>query len=365
MAEDGDEILDAITRLLPRLMATLDTLAMIARHNHPNRLPDLVDTIGDQDQLLRSALHAIRALTWRPGLAGFRDAMDQSADLALRACDGLRAAVTGGDSRLAAYRALRHQARAVEALYPLAATLPAISRWFLDPAQRNDAALVERLRKPGAGTGVVHLANDINQRGGFSLYVPETYEPSRPHPVVVALHGGSGHGRLFLWSWLREARSRGFIVAAPTAAADTWSLMEPETDSAHLASVLGHIRSRWAVDESRLLLTGMSDGGTFTLLSGLAEDSPFTHLAPVAASFHPAIVSMSAPARVRGLPIYLVHGALDWMFPVSVGRAANRALTAAGAHVTYREIEDLSHTYPQDENPAIVDWLMGTPRGAA
>jgi phospholipase/carboxylesterase len=31
----------------------------------------------------------------------------------------------------------------------------------------------------------------------------------------------------------------------------------------------------------------------------------------------------------------------------------------AGARVVYREVEDLSHTYPRDENPRILDWLQG------
>ena len=84
------------------------------------------------------------------------------------------------------------------------------------------------------------------------------------------------------------------------------------------------------MDRTRLLLTGMSDGGTFTLLSGLDDESPFTHLAPVAASFHPLLLTMAEPRRVVGLPVYLVHGALDWMFPVSMARTAQQALTAAG-----------------------------------
>ena len=61
--------------------------------------------------------------------------------------------------------------------------------------------------------------------------------------------------------------------------------------------------------------------------------------------------------RARGRPIYLVHGALDWMFPVETARMARRALEGAGARLVYREIEDLSHTYPRDENPRILDWL--------
>jgi phospholipase/carboxylesterase len=89
----------------------------------------------------------------------------------------------------------------------------------------------------------------------------------------------------------------------------------------------------------------------------LHDGSPFTHLAPVAASFHPLLLAMAEPHRVTGLPVYLVHGALDWMFPVSVARTAQRALTAAGAHVVYREIADLAHTYPREEGSAILDWI--------
>jgi phospholipase/carboxylesterase len=42
-----------------------------------------------------------------------------------------------------------------------------------------------------------------------------------------------------------------------------------------------------------------------------------------------------------------------------MARMGRDALLAAGARVVYREIEDLSHTYPRDENPRILEWLMG------
>ena len=46
------------------------------------------------------------------------------------------------------------------------------------------------------------------------------------------------------------------------------------------------------------------------------------------------------------------------MFPIYTAHLTREALNAAGAHVVYREIEDLSHTYPRDENPKILDWLI-------
>jgi phospholipase/carboxylesterase len=313
---------------------------------------------------LRAARERFALAAWPPHLVSFRDQAERAAALTLRACDGLRAAATPGtDGRRQAFRALRDAARGSEALYPLATSLASVSRFFLEPDRRDDQALLDRLTAGAARTdvqvGVLHAGNTTDERGGFSVFVPEDYDPARAYPVVMALHGGSGHGRLFLWTWVRQARSRGVILVAPTASGDTWSLMEPELDGANLGSVLAKVAGTWHVDPARVLLTGMSDGGTFTLLTGIDADSPFTHLAPVAASFHPLLLTMAEQRRMSGLPVYLVHGALDWMFPVSVARSAHAALDAAGAKVVYREIADLSHAYPREENALILEWFLG------
>jgi phospholipase/carboxylesterase len=241
--------------------------------------------------------------------------------------------------------------------------LPPVSSFFLDPGLREDAGLQARFTEPAnENTGILHNNNEPGSRGGFSLYVPEYYTPDRAWPLVMALHGGSGNGRGFLWSWLRDARSFGAILVAPTATGNasnksTWALMGEDTDTANLNRILDAVCSRWNVDPSRLLLTGMSDGGTFCYVTGLESASPFTHLAPVAATFHPLMAEMADAERLRGLPVYLVHGRLDWMFPVQVARQTRDALTAAGADVTYREIDDLSHCYPREMNAPILNWL--------
>ena len=48
------------------------------------------------------------------------------------------------------------------------------------------------------------------------------------------------------------------------------------------------------------------------------------------------------------------------MFPPEMAQGAQRALQQAGADVSYREIADLSHTYPRDENAAILDWFLSS-----
>jgi phospholipase/carboxylesterase len=356
----ADAVPDEVTLLVPLLTGTLDTLATIARRMHPPRLAALAELIGDQDAVLGEALERFRAAPWPARWGSVRDQLGESADLALSACAGLRQAALSPAGPGGAFRALGDYTRAVAALYPLSAELPAIGRWFLNPPQRYDDELLARLRQPPApGTGVQHVANERGTRGGFSVYVPEYLDPATPVPLVMALHGGSGHGRSFLWTWIREARGRGLIVVAPTSTGSTWSLSDPDVDTLHLERILELIRSRWSIDPERILLTGMSDGGTFSLISGLIETSPFTHLAPASASFHPLLLEISDPSRTTGLPVYLMHGVRDWMFPIQIARAANVALSRAGAQVRYREIRDLSHTYPTEENELIIDWLQG------
>ena len=351
---------DDVTALVPALLRSLEAVGLVARHFHPPEFRSVMDSVGSPDGPLRAIRPRLDA--WPPSLAEQRDGLAGATDAVLAAFDELRAAPDQPDGLRAVFRALRQAPRAQEALYPLASVLPPVNRYFLDRAFRDNAALQARLTQapPRADTGVIHGGGEPGARGGYSMYVPEYYTPDRPWPLVMALHGGGGNGRSFLWSWLASARSCGAVLVAPTATGDTWALMGADADTPNLTAILEHVQSGWTIDPARRLLTGMSDGGTFTYVSGLEAGSPFTHLAPVSAAFHPMLAQMADPQRMQGLPILLIHGALDWMFPVDQARQARQALAAAGARVTYREIEDLSHTYPREVNAAILDWMEET-----
>jgi phospholipase/carboxylesterase len=361
MSDQTDALLDATTGLIPPLLAALDALNQAGRHLNPPDVPALGDHLAPLHKPLAAGLDHFRKASWPDHLDVFRAHSEQAAGHALEALEGFAGAAERSNPILAGYRAMGACTRAMEALYPVASMLPPVNRFYLSERQRGDEALQERLLQAalqGHSGGVLHGGSTAGERGGFSLYVPEYLDPAAPAPLIVALHGGSGDGRHFLWTWLIEARSRGAIVLAPTAREDTWSLMGPDVDTPNLLAMLEYVKTTWCLDEERVLLTGMSDGGTFAYVAGLRDDSPFTHLAPVSAAFHPMLLEGAGAARLHGLPVYLVHGALDWMFPVDVARMARDALTAAGAEVVYREVADLSHTYPREENARILDWLM-------
>ena len=363
MADAQNEpAIDAIASLVPATLRALYALEFTGRHLSPTNLPRLIDAVAGRNDDVEAALSASRAMTWPERLAPVRGCLERAAEAAGEGIARLLASGEAPQPIVAAYRALRGYARAAEAIYPMAAHLKPVSQFFLEPAARDDAALLDRLANTGSSrerVGVMHVGGPPGTRGAFSLYVPEYYDAARAWPLVVAMHGGSGDGGAFLWSWVREARTRGLIVIAPTASGSTWSLMEPEVDGPNIDRMVDEVAGQWNIDPARQLLTGMSDGGTFTYVLGLRGDCRFTHLAPVAAAFHPMMMGFADPARVRGLPVHIVHGAQDWMFPPEIARSAQLALQQAGAAGIYREIADLSHTYPRDENAAILDWFLG------
>ena len=348
------------TRIEP-LLAALSSLMAVQRHLHPVLIDQLKEKISVHKAPLEEARRLVAEGGWPEGAEVVRQSVDTSFELAQKAISAFVDAPDDPDGIFMAYRALRYTPYAVETLYPAAPLFPSVSGFFLEEHRQEDGGLLARISGavPCEDTGVLHFNNERDEKGGCSIYIPEYYDPEVAYPVVVVLHGGSGHGRAFLWTWLKEARSRGFIVISPTARGDTWSLMQPEVDDENIETILDATRQRWNVDGERLLMTGMSDGGTFTYMSGLKASSPFTHLAPISASFHVMMLEILGPANIEGRPIYLTHGVQDWMFDIDVARVAHQVLQERGAEILYREIADLSHTYPRDENPKILDWFLG------
>jgi phospholipase/carboxylesterase len=253
-----------------------------------------------------------------------------------------------------AMRSFRRFCRIQEKLYPIRFISPSLNRFFIEPQFHDRVAEFEPKQPPSADVGLQHVGveDSYYARGALSVYIPESYDETKAWPLVIALHGGFGHGRDFIWTWLREARSREFILMAPTSTDTTWSLLAPESDGTALISMLENVKKRWNIDAEHILLTGISDGATFALVSALQPSSSFTAFAPVAGVLPP--MNLNAAKNKR---IFWVHGALDWMFPVQSARTAVEMLESAGADVTLRVIDDLSHTYPREENGRILQWF--------
>jgi len=337
----------------------LEAFEKVQRRVHPPQLPALRESLAPLRDRQAEALARFREATVPEGLTPFHDQLVSGAEAALEAARLFAEPAPPSELAPRVLASFSAHCRAQERLYPLRLALPPLGRFFAEPSCYDRLAELDPEPAPGVTAGLHRGGPEDGDlpRGAFSVYVPERCDGKTPLPLVVALHGGFGHGHDFVWTWLREARSRQFLLLAPSSRGATWSLDTPPIDLRMLHSLVESVCTSWPVDRQRLLLTGLSDGATFTLLAGLAPDSPFSHLAPVSGVLHPANFANGNLARAAGRRVRLCHGALDWLFPVALARAARDELARAGAAIEYREIADLSHAYPREENDGILRWL--------
>jgi phospholipase/carboxylesterase len=349
---------EAIQAMTPEKIAELLIQCSEAFDAAMRRLNPLV--LSDLREGLLEHLPPLSAARQFLNEAGPNASFDESVRSGLlRACDFIIGAIRGfarEDDLQAAYisalRAARKHCRTLEALFVLCDVFPCVNRYFLEEGV-NAASLAEG-RSPHAETGIIHVGfnRDLHARGGYSLYIPEAYTPERSWPLIVALHGGYSHGRDFLWTWLNCARSRGFILFAPTSMGMSWSITNVEVDGQSLSRNLEEVCVRLHVDRSRILLTGMSDGGTYALELGLSGGSIYQGVAPVACALPPVDLKQAPGKR-----IFWIHGAQDWIFPLTYAIEAGKKLKAAGAAIEFKVVRDLSHAYPREENSAILNWF--------
>jgi phospholipase/carboxylesterase len=355
-ADDDGPFLEALGQLGPSVLAALSAFEQVRRLLHPPRIGVLREAIKPFRDQLTVKLAAFEAVTPPEPATALAKRLGEAAQLMRAALDDFCGPAAPHETIPRVLSAMHRHSTAQSALYPLRQVLRPVSLHFLEPAFHPRLAELDPATPVVADVGLFRVRDDRRARGGFDLYVPESYDGTAL-PLVVALHGGSGTGADFLWTWLREARGRRFLLMAPTSLGPTWSMLGADIDALALRRMVSYVAEHWRVDREHILLTGLSDGATYALLCGLQEGMPFTALAPISGVLHPANLANGNLQRARGRRIYLVHGALDWMFPIPLARLAHEQLCDAGAEITFREIEDLSHTYPREENDRILAWF--------
>jgi len=194
------------------------------------------------------------------------------------------------------------------------------------------------MRDDHVRAGVLHAQNERDARAD-SRSTSRAVGRDDTGALVWRCTGGMVMGALPV-ELVREARTRSILVMAPTSRDRTWSIMGGgDVDAEPLLEMIASVAARY-----RSTLARAADGcptARPTRSSAVCARDAVHYLARSAAS---CIRFLLAPAA-RRLPaaVYIVHGALDWMFP-STPPPHTRSLESRWAHVVYREIEDLSHT---------------------
>jgi len=89
------------------------------------------------------------------------------------------------------------------------------------------------------------------------------------------------------------------------------------------------------IPASRIALAGFSQGGSLAMTTGLSHSERLAGLIGLSC-WVPRHLAAPSTAQAS-TPIFLAHGSVDPIVPVTYGRTSRDALLAAGANVTYRE----------------------------
>ena len=201
-------------------------------------------------------------------------------------------------------------------------------------------------------TGEHQLTTQSSGRDAL-LYVPGSYDPSVPVPLLVMLHGGAGDadGTRPLFE---IADSLGMAVLSPDSRDYTWDMVawgEFGEDVEFIEEALEYVFERVAIDPDRLALGGFSDGASYTLSLGLTNGDLFTHLLV----FSPGLMRPST--LVGRPPVYLSHGTDDASLAVEFSRdQVVPILRHEGYEVTYVEF-DGGHVVPKWVAEESMGWL--------
>jgi phospholipase/carboxylesterase len=186
------------------------------------------------------------------------------------------------------------------------------------------------------------------------LYVPGSYAPDRPAPLVVMLHGAGSAARRSIAPLTELAEQRGVILLAPDSRGRTWDVVLGGygADVAFIDRALKLVFGRYAVAPGRLAIAGFSDGASYALSLGIMNGALFSHIIAFSPGF-------SVPVMQQGEPqIFIAHGTTDEVLPIErCGRRLQRILAEGGYSVRYHEF-DGPHTLPPAIAVEAIDWLL-------
>lgn len=175
----------------------------------------------------------------------------------------------------------------------------------------------------------------------YRIFVPASYDGTKPYPLIVALHGMGGDESSYFDLYGRgafkvEAERRGYIVACPKGRQPT--SMYLGTAQKDVLDVLAEVGRAYRVDPDRIYLTGHSMGGYGTWSVAMAHPELFAAIAPISGGGNP-----SGLTKIAQIPELVVHGDNDKTVSVEESRRMVAAAKSAGVELKYIEIPGGDH----------------------
>jgi len=158
---------------------------------------------------------------------------------------------------------------------------------------------------------------------------PKDLAPGEKRPLVLAFHGSGGDGAMMVDSWAKLAEKERFFVAG-LKSLDRWNWTIPEDGPDLVHKLTETLLAKLPIDSSRLYLFGQSAGAVFALRLGLLESQYFAAVAVHAGSFRSSADFATIRMARRKLPLLIISGDRDPIFPPASVKSTVAAIQAAG-----------------------------------
>ena len=166
-----------------------------------------------------------------------------------------------------------------------------------------------------SGVQVLDVVFGDGLRTQVRVRVPESYDPTRRYPLILALHG-MRQGALSYLQYLERilgAEVENFIIAAPQDYKGTWFSVS-RAEAAEPVAILEALRRRYHVDTDRAYVNGYSMGGHGAFMTAVLYTDWFASAIPLAGTFTTPNTPETKPTllpNLAGFPMLLVWGERD------------------------------------------------------
>jgi hypothetical protein len=220
----------------------------------------------------------------------------------------------------------------------------------------------------------------------YTIDVPPTYDPSRRYQVRVQLHGGVGRPTPVT----RGDGSIGALAGAeqiyvlPQAWGDAAWWAAPQDEN--LPAVLDAVKRTYNVDENRVVMSGVSDGGTGAYYVAMRDTTPYASFLSlngfilVLRNRDLGVTGALYPHNLLNKPFFVVNGGNDPLYPAARVAPYMAHFAKAGLTVDYRPQPDAGHNtqwwpvvkdeferfaaaHPRQPHPARLTWQTDSTAG--
>jgi pimeloyl-ACP methyl ester carboxylesterase/thiol-disulfide isomerase/thioredoxin len=196
----------------------------------------------------------------------------------------------------------------------------------------------------------------------YCLFVPHQYDGRTPTPTILYLHGAGSvgtdgarqlNGALANAIKQREGRFP-FLAIFPQAQEGPWQA--GSRDGKRVMAILDEVAREYALDATRVYLTGISMGGEGTWSLAATYPERWAAIVPICGGGNPGTA-----ARIKDIPCWCFHGDAD---RPDVSREMIRALQETGGRPLYHEFPGVGHncwdqTYAM---PELYEWMLAQRR---